>query len=179
MWQCRCECGKEILVNTKRLKNGVVKDCGCIPKMTARHGSIAEDLTGQKFSNLTVLRRTENKVNRTCWLCRRECGKEKAVTSKDLKAGKVKSCGCHAHDHNHNQVNLTGRRFGRLTALEPTKRRDQKGSIYWRCRCECGQESEATEDALVHGKIALAVDALNGKIRVKSQTSCTGLTGHA
>ena len=46
---------------------------------------------------------------------------------------------------------LTDRRFGRLTALYPTQRRDEKGSVYWRCRCECGKEAEVTEDGLIWG----------------------------
>lgn len=46
---------------------------------------------------------------------------------------------------------LTGRRFGRLAVLFPTERRDRKGSVYWRCRCDCGREVEVTEDGLVHG----------------------------
>lgn len=46
---------------------------------------------------------------------------------------------------------LAGRRFGRLTALSPTMRRDRKGSVYWRCRCDCGKETEVTADGLVHG----------------------------
>lgn len=151
VWRCRCDCGKEVLVNTRRLKNGVVQDCGCIPKETAHRGNIAEDLTGRVFGHLTVLKRTENKGGRTCWLCRCDCGREKAVTARDLKAGKVKSCGCHAHDHEHNRVDLTGQKFGRLLALEPTGRRDRKGSVYWKCLCDCGNEAEVTEDALVQG----------------------------
>ena len=151
LWRCRCDCGGEILVNTKRLKGGTVRDCGCTPRKTAQCGKGAEDLQGRTFGYLTVLRRAENKGGRTCWLCRCDCGKEKAVLARDLKAGKVKSCGCHAHDHKHNRVDLTGQRFGRLTAREPTQRRDRKGAVYWRCLCDCGNETEVTEDALVNG----------------------------
>lgn len=152
VWRCRCDCGKEILVNTRRLQNKTVTDCGCIPKVTARRGNVAEDLTGRVFGHLTVLYRTENKRGRTCWMCRCDCGKEKVATAQDLKAGKVKSCGCHTHDHDHNRIDLTGRKFGRLTAVEPTGRRNNKGSVYWRCVCDCGGEAEYTEDMLVHGR---------------------------
>lgn len=31
---------------------------------------------------------------------------------------------------------LTGMRFGRLTALEPTDKRD-RGSVIWKCQCSC------------------------------------------
>ena len=33
----------------------------------------------------------------------------------------------------------------------PTDRRDRRGNVYWRCRCECGNEIEATEYGLVSG----------------------------
>ena len=42
-------------------------------------------------------------------------------------------------------------RFGRLKALYPTARRDKKGSVYWHCICDCGNEIDVTEDGLVHG----------------------------
>lgn len=44
LWRCRCDCGAEILVNAKRLRRGIITNCGCIPKKTARCGLIAEDL---------------------------------------------------------------------------------------------------------------------------------------
>ena len=94
VWRCRCDCGGEIDVDTHRLKRGTVTDCGCVDRTTARRGNVAEDLTGQVFGALTVLERTENRNGRTCWLCRCVCGREKSATAHDLKAGKVKSCGC-------------------------------------------------------------------------------------
>ena len=45
---------------------------------------------------------------------------------------------------------LTGQRFGRLTAIEPTKER-KNGYIMWRCLCDCGNETEARENSLVSG----------------------------
>ena len=46
---------------------------------------------------------------------------------------------------------LSNRRFGRLTAEFPTERRDHKGSVYWSCRCICGNQVEVTEDGLMSG----------------------------
>ena len=51
----------------------------------------------------------------------------------------------------HNVSDLTGRRFGRLTALYPTEKRDKKLSVFWHCRCDCGKETDITADGLVHG----------------------------
>lgn len=152
VWRCRCDCGNEILVNTSHLTCGTVRNCGCDREVTTRRGNVAEDLTGRVFGKLTVLYRTENKGGRTCWMCRCECGTEKAVVAHDLKAGKVKSCGCMAHDKGYNMIDIRGRRFGRLKALDPTDRRDRRGSVYWHCRCDCGNETDVTADHLIHGK---------------------------
>ena len=53
------------------------------------------DLTGQKFTRLTVISRAENNKNgQARWLCKCDCGNETIVKSDDLKRGKTKSCGC-------------------------------------------------------------------------------------
>lgn len=54
----------------------------------------AENLTGCRFGRLTVLQRAENRHGRTCWLCRCDCGNTHVAAARDLKAGKVTSCGC-------------------------------------------------------------------------------------
>ena len=57
----------------------------------------------------------------------------------------------HKSSGGRNLTDLTGKRFGRLVAEYPTEKRDHKGSVYWHCRCDCGGETEATEDGLVYG----------------------------
>ena len=47
---------------------------------------------------------------------------------------------------------LTGQRIGMLTVIEKTEERAEKGSVLWRCRCDCGQQKLYSEDALVHGR---------------------------
>ena len=53
--------------------------------------------------------------------------------------------------HGSKILDITGRRFGRLTALFPTEKRDQNGSVYWHCLCDCGNTSDISEAKLVHG----------------------------
>jgi hypothetical protein len=43
-------------------------------------------------------------------------------------------------------LNLSGKRFGRVTALSPTTSR-QGASIIWKCKCDCGNE-----DALISAR---------------------------
>lgn len=53
------------------------------------------DLTGWQVGYWTVLRKIEHNTHKQVqWLCRCVCGKERAVISLSLHAGKSKSCGC-------------------------------------------------------------------------------------
>lgn len=53
------------------------------------------DLTGLVYGKLTVLYYSHsNKDGRTVWHCKCNCGNEKDVSSKDLKRGTIRSCGC-------------------------------------------------------------------------------------
>ena len=48
--------------------------------------------------------------------------------------------------------NLAGQRFGRLTAIRPTdKRENATGSVIWECRCDCGNMTFVSSTALTSG----------------------------
>lgn len=49
------------------------------------------------------------------------------------------------------RVNLAGRRFGRLVAVEPTGDRYGDGSVLWRSRCDCGGENVSPAKVLIRG----------------------------
>lgn len=54
-----------------------------------------QDLTGQRFGELTVLHRAENSLSRgTRWLCQCDCGRETVVFAGNLTRGNTTSCGC-------------------------------------------------------------------------------------
>ena len=58
-------------------------------------GKPKHDLSGMKYGFLTVLSYAYTGKNRkTFFLCKCECGKEKAVESSHLKDGHTTSCGC-------------------------------------------------------------------------------------
>jgi len=46
-------------------------------------------------------------------------------------------------------LDITGQRFGRLTALEPVKRHPKQ--MHWRCRCDCGEERIVAGGKLRYG----------------------------
>lgn len=57
-----------------------------------------QDLTGQRFSRLTVLRYAGFQGGRARWVCRCDCGTEKVITGKSLRRGDTQSCGCAQFD---------------------------------------------------------------------------------
>lgn len=90
------------------------------------------DLTGQRFGRLTVIRAAEReKGGRVMWECQCDCGRSVTVRSYSLIKGQTRSCGCIRMN------DFTGQRFGKLTALRWTG--EVKNSFYvWECRCDCG-----------------------------------------
>ena len=48
-------------------------------------------------------------------------------------------------------TDLTGKRFGRLIAKEPTEER-KNGSVVWKCDCDCGNTHFVRADQLKSGK---------------------------
>jgi hypothetical protein len=120
------------------------------------------DLSGQRFGRLLVIEKTAQKY-RTEFLyrCRCDCGGEKLATSSWLKSGIVRSCGCLQRENRF--VDITGRRVGRLIAIEPTGRMD-RGSMVWRWRCDCGNEIEAgVEQINITGRVSCGCAAREQK----------------
>lgn len=66
-------------------------------------------------------------------------------------------------------IDLSGEKFGRLTVVGQAERR--KHLIYWRCKCECGGETEVSGGALRAGR---SKSCGCGK---RTLGSATGLTG--
>ena len=98
---------------------------------------LINDLTGRVFGKLTVIEQTsERKNNNVVWKCQCECGNIHLVKSSVLLSGSTTSCGC-AGRGNGKANDLSGQKFGLLTAIEPTEQRKSR-SVVWKCRCDCG-----------------------------------------
>lgn len=52
------------------------------------------DITGQRFGRLVAIKQDGFYKGRAYWLFRCDCGNEKVIPSKDVRNGKVSSCGC-------------------------------------------------------------------------------------
>ena len=46
---------------------------------------------------------------------------------------------------------MTGLRFGRLTVISPTEKRDRRGVVYWLCKCDCGNNAVVSRTNLRNG----------------------------
>jgi hypothetical protein len=53
-----------------------------------------KDLTGERFGRWLVVEHSHVKAKNHYWLCRCDCGREKAVGVSGLKTGLSRSCGC-------------------------------------------------------------------------------------
>ena len=56
------------------------------------------DLTGQRFGRLVVISKIYKPEGATqtgsWWLCQCDCGQQKKISSRNLRWGNTKSCGC-------------------------------------------------------------------------------------
>lgn len=144
-WHCICDCGNDTWVAGGNLTSGEVKSCGCL---SYKYTGPLEDLTGQTFFDLTVIK-LSNALKRDGsrhWDCQCACGNKTIVKTSDLTTGKVKSCGCRR------LVPIySGEKYGFLTVIEPTKKRASNGTIIYKCLCDCGTVCEVPSSNLIKG----------------------------
>ena len=149
-WLCRCDCGTQRPVLEKSLHYGESVSCGCLRRENAAR-ALTYELEGQRFGGLTVLRRAEMqaKTGGIRWTCRCDCGRECDVLATQLTKGRRTHCGC--QNKRAGRVrDITGQRFGRLTALYPTGESNRFGSRMWHCRCDCGTEIDLAYNELAY-----------------------------
>jgi len=115
-----------------------------------------KDLTGQKFGRLTAIEPTEKRSGSSIvWKCKCDCGEITFASQTHLSIGSKKSCGCLSKEHSTNlgkscAKDLTGMKFGKLTALYPMNERFYS-TIKWHCKCDCGNEIDTTSSRLLLG----------------------------
>ncbi len=88
LWQCRCDCGREVLAESSQLVSGKRKSCGCLG-----HPQL-KDFAGRRFGRLTVLEYAGKVSGMHRWRCICDCGRETVVGQSLLQSGRTKSCGC-------------------------------------------------------------------------------------
>lgn len=146
IWRCRCDCGREVCLDTRCLQRGAVRDCGC--ETVVKPGQ--RDITGQRFGKLTALYPTEKRGSggSLVWHCKCDCGGEIDAPLHQLASGYRKSCGCLSKPPLKDYV---GQRFGNLTVQRYAGK--WEGVHRWLCICDCGNETVVSQTALQSGKI--------------------------
>lgn len=116
-----------------------------------------DDISGQRFGRLIAICK-DGKTKSGCdkWLCQCDCGNTVSVNVYCLVYGDTKSCGCYQREtiikRNQKDVeDITGKKFGRLLAVEYIGVINGRGS--WRCKCDCGAEKIIPKHDLSAGKI--------------------------
>lgn len=118
-----------------------------------------KDLTGKRFGRLTVLRRSDKKYTdgTRMWDCICDCGTEGAYLVRSLINGKTRSCGCLARELSSKRelIDLTGKRFGRLTVIERAEDYVKKNGKEprWKCLCDCGKTTIVSGNELKRGGV--------------------------
>lgn len=145
IWLCQCDCGNICERPGNSLTRKTAKNIHC------GQCSNAEDLSGQKFNHLTVLRATNKRSNgKIVWECQCDCGNPNLtyVSTSNLKNGSVKSCGCLNKSINDQSfIDITNQKFNKLTALS------YLSNNKWQCRCDCGNSVEVSYADLKNNRV--------------------------
>ena len=96
-YQCRCDCGKTVVMGGYRLFRSNLKHCSPQCGLLSRKRIV--DLTGKRFGRWTVLSCAGSQRNAK-WNCRCDCGTERIVGGTYLSYGQTLSCGCLAIEMN-------------------------------------------------------------------------------
>ena len=112
-----------------------------------------KDNSGKRFGNITVLYDSGIRQNRkVVWTCQCDCGVIFNTRSDHINTGKTISCPACAQKRNTAHLLTSqgyklkemqaGDRYGKLTLLEKTSRKNANGCYYWKCQCDCGTVKE-------------------------------------
>lgn len=156
-WICQCDCGNAKSIDGSSLRKGTTISCGCYME-EQRGKSLLEDLVGQRFGRLIVVKQVPTlktgKYSYPRWECKCDCGETVITTSGSLRNGNIESCGCLRRERHRNTVtkDLSGMTFGKLTVVELDEGTSkERGRLYWKCICECGNIKVALGESLKRG----------------------------
>ena len=153
IWECKCDCGNVVEVQSTNLRKGSTKSCGCLHRelCTQLGKNSVKDITGQRFGRLVAIRlMDERKKGLTVWECKCDCGNMTQVLYSNLQGENTKSCGCLHKALGKNLKDITGERYGKLVVIRLLDER-KDGKTVWECQCDCGNIAQVTEGHLQSG----------------------------
>lgn len=127
------------------------------------------DLTGQRFGRLTVIKRHTPKGQKVRWLCKCDCGNEKDISAYELTSGNTKSCGCLQAESRYLRRNPEGRGtrlYGVWKAMKQRCRdKNHKGyRLYGARGINVCDGNETRFESVKEAAIAIGAPASNGNI---------------
>ena len=132
-------------------------------------GRFGADVVGMRSGMVTALEKSD-KVRRGCalWKCRCDCGNIFYTEGYKISGQKIQSCGCLRAKNR--RKDLSGMRFGRLTAVRRLdEKRGKDNSYLWLCRCDCGAEVKASVNDLTSGGCTGCGCAKSERLRAKAK----------
>lgn len=178
----KCDCGNEVEIAKINLKR--VQSCGCAKRTSLN--KVSSEI-GKKYNRLTIVsmnkKRTDAEYKRgysgVFYNCTCDCGNETVVKISALKTGHIKSCGCSKFNNPLVIDDLTGKTFGRLTVIKRDLKKDlmeksksKRRSVFWVCRCTCGNITTARSYSLKKG-ITKSCGCLASEILIKRNKECS------
>ena len=105
----------------------------------------------KEYNEWTVLEYSQHKNGRPYYMCQCSCGTVKEVEKYNLIYGKSKNCGCVRKQKLSERLlrDLTGQKFGRLTAIERVSGNSSNNKVRWKCKCDCGNEVIVLSNSLL------------------------------
>lgn len=135
---------------------------------------------GSKFGMLTLVKEASRDpgTGKRQAECRCDCGKTTIAKLAHIRSGNTQSCGCRkASNGSRRATDLTGRRFGRWTALAVDPDSIGTGVRRFLARCDCGTERTLASSSLTSGHTLSCGCAHAGALSERSTTH--GMHGHS
>lgn len=173
-WECVCDCGNKATVNGHNLTSGNTRSCGCLWQSVVK-----KDMLGKRFGRLVVSDAAEakkyNGSRMAMYRCKCDCGNEVVTLGMSLRNGDTTSCGCLLRETGRKNglsafVDLSGKKYGRLTVLRREDTVVGSGNAKFLCLCECGNKAVVRGNSLVGGRTISCGCAKAGKTGSRSDT---------
>lgn len=98
-WLCNCDCGKQVIVDTRNLNSHHTKSCGCLQKQKASENTY--NMVNFENDGIKVLERAGSDNQQIAlWKCLcKHCGNTFITRGSSIRNGTINSCGC-VHSYN-------------------------------------------------------------------------------
>ena len=127
-----------------------------------------EEYVNQKYNHLTILEIYRNSNKKPIAKCLCDCGNIKDINLYNVIGQKTKTCGCGERESRYNRkhanTEIIGKKFGRLTVIRDSGKRESNGSVAWECLCDCGNITYAGSSNLKCGHTTSCGCAINDYI---------------